>query len=54
MINRNKKIVYLIGGSGLIGSQILKQLSKKYKILNLDIKKKVIILNILIARILQK
>ena len=40
MINRNKKIVYLIGGSGLIGSQILKQLSKKYKILNLDIKKK--------------
>ena len=39
MMNKNKRIVYLIGGSGLIGSQILKLLSNKYKVINFDIKK---------------
>ena len=40
MINKNRRIIYLIGGSGLIGNQILKLLAKKYKIINFDIKKK--------------
>ncbi len=40
MVNKNKKIVYLFGGSGLIGSAINKLLIKKnYKVINFDIKK---------------
>ena len=40
MKNKNKKIVFLIGGSGLIGKEINKLLSKNfYKVINLDIKK---------------
>ena len=41
MVNKNKKIVYLFGGSGLIGSAINKLLIKNnYKVINFDIKKK--------------
>ncbi len=41
MANKNKKIVYLFGGSGLIGSAINNLLIKNnYKVINFDIKKK--------------
>ena len=39
--NKNKKIVFLIGGSGLIGKEINNLLIKtNYKVINFDIKKK--------------
>lgn len=41
MISKNKKIVYLFGGSGLIGSAINKLLIKNnFKVVNFDVKKK--------------
>ena len=39
-LTMRKKIIFLIGGSGLIGKQVEKKLSNKYyKVYNLDIKK---------------
>lgn len=39
MVNKNKNIVYLIGGSGLLGNPILKILKNRYRVINFDIKK---------------